>query len=335
MNIISDQVPGWWFIFVPECDGFLGTRDAFKCQGHRVIRHYPGTGSVAMVLIINVAKKCLLQSVQTAGRCMAISFGCKKQRFSQHFVLVHGAHGEQLPLSLSDAASLVKKHKRSEAVICMGDFNVELLPTLAGDPFLGVDRWKRHIEERILFGQFCSSLGLESDIPTMVGEPGGSWADVCWDGASCSRMPLGLGCGLPSLLDHACSRHCKVSSEVSWNGDIGDHAFLVVRTPASIKVWKPRAKTTFVCGDLEQAESWFKRLTPGEFVDVDSALTFFRRAQCATECKRSAAARRREREPSQIKELRRRIHACNNSNEKRVLQQQLFRSRVHVLLRGR
>ena len=69
----------------------------------------------------------------------------------------------------------------------------------------------------------------------------------------------------------------------------------------------------------------------GTVENVADAMDYFKRAQLANMCKKTARERRCEREPEQVKALRRDIRECTNNKVKQVLQARLFKCRIHVL----
>ena len=271
MHSLELRHPDWWLMYFPECDGVLAEKLPFECMGHRIQRHYPGQGSIAMLMVIRSSRRFLLSGVQSEGRCMAATFHSSRDNFTQHILAMHGGHGENLAPSFASASILCKSFKRSDSVICLGDINVDLLPTLSSDPFGDRDnRSLRHLEERIVYQEFLDANYLECQVPGMEGTPGGAFYQTDWIEAACSRMPLGdsVDTTVPSLLDHASYRNCiDVHSQVSWDLDWGDHAYLKVSCALLFRTRKARPRTTWCCDDKPSAEQWIIRNSPTEFND--------------------------------------------------------------------
>ena len=105
--------PDWWVFFFSECDGTLAEKPPIECMGHRIQRHYPGQGSVAMLMVVRSSRRMYLSGIQTGGRCMAATFRSKRENFVQHVLCIHGGHDEALaPLGAADGVSGVLERMR-------------------------------------------------------------------------------------------------------------------------------------------------------------------------------------------------------------------------------
>ena len=209
----------WWCLHISECDGHLGQAEPLELDGHLVLRHYPGPGSIAFMVIINKKYRSLLRDVKMRNRCCRIQFQNKHYGFSQVFIGCHLAHGDRLAHSLIDAAYLTRTAIRLAPVVLCGDLNVDMLPALSHDPFCAdLGRSKHHACERAALAHFSDPLGFEVIIPSMIGSPGGSseFLEACM-AAPISRVPLGDERGRPSLLDYSLGKGCKPTSVLIWD----------------------------------------------------------------------------------------------------------------------
>ena len=250
---IELHVPNWWVLYVAECDAEFKHKPALKHPVHTIVRHYPGHCSTAMLAVINCRFRPLLHSIEAGGRGMRVSFSSHQPKFAQHYVFLHGGHGQEFAPSLADAAVLLRQCKREAAVVMLGDLNVDLLPTLTLDPFAGhLRRGEKHMAERMLYYEFLRVTGLKEEIPGMVGNPGGAFGHQDFNCAPISRVPLGDSSGLPALLDHYAHKHCEQpEGSLSWHLQSGDHAFLCVRIPAKTNVWRVRPRSTWRCCNMD------------------------------------------------------------------------------------
>ena len=120
---------------------------------------------------------------------------------------VHGAHGNNFGASLFDASCVVKNLRRKRAnnadVVVLGDFNCDVLPTLATDLFASWRRQSNQSSERAeILNAWSEHHNLKLHIPEQVfGIPGGHWNTYCI-GCPISRVPLGDQEGFPSLIDY-------------------------------------------------------------------------------------------------------------------------------------
>lgn len=262
-----------------------------------------------MTIVIRDSRRHLLQDLTVSGRAMRVTFSSPLPRFVQHFVCVHGGHAAALAPSLSDATLLLRQCGRGEPVVLLGDLNVDLLPSLSADNSLSVG------------------------IPTLRGTPGGEFSMVDFSLAPCSRVATGEAAGKPSLLDHYASGNgdSGVSAFLSWDLELGDHAFLVVSAPACAHVLKARPRSTWHVGDRIKAQNWFSLHTPTSFSSIVEITDFFLSAQRENACQKKASQRRREREPESLKTLRSEIRSSTCNKLKKALKDKLFRARIHIL----
>eukprot|EP00973_Karenia_brevis_P085625 11878453-Karenia_brevis.AAC.1 len=66
----------------------------------------------------------------------------------------HAPHGELQDDFYADPSMIIKQKPRFSQLLMMGDFNCDMLPCHAADPYMGPDRWKRHYDERMRMNTF-------------------------------------------------------------------------------------------------------------------------------------------------------------------------------------
>ena len=87
--------------------------------------------------------------------------GAGKRKSSLYAIGVHGAHGDALLDTLTDIVTLIRRKPRHSQLIVLGDFNIDLLPTLAQDPWSDLpERIGCHRARRTLLDTFALSLQL-------------------------------------------------------------------------------------------------------------------------------------------------------------------------------
>ena len=215
----------WEIIFVCECDGVSDEVPSPYHGPHLAIRHWPGPGSWAMTMVINTRIRRYFKCCQPRGRAMRIHLRDSRYKTDVSVIGLHGGHGAELGPSLADASSLIRSRKRGTDCIVLGDFNVDQLPVLAGDPWSGLPgRAGHHSFERNLLHAFCERFRLSVEMPKrVVGECAGEHRLVS---ALCplTRIPTGEQLGVPSLLDYGlASPGIILDSAVDWEIAMADH----------------------------------------------------------------------------------------------------------------
>ena len=195
MSLVASVLPWWSVLFISEADAFHDDRLPHDCT-HACFRHYPGAGSLAMVFAIRRDWGPLVKSCKWRGRCGAIHL---QQHFSPHtrgvnfFIIgVHGAHGALLADTICDVAHLARHRPFGSQVILLGDWNVDLLPSLLRDPWADVgERAQHHRHQRLLLEAFAEGHGFEIHVPSMCcSVPGGPFGEHCSQ-TPISRIPTG------------------------------------------------------------------------------------------------------------------------------------------------
>ena len=234
LDCVTASIPNWSALFLPEFDGY--TRDIQPpASEHIVHRHYPGEGSFSIAWTINRKLQNHLQDISWQGRAGSILLeppGRGKRKSSLYAVGVHGGHGDALLDSFTDIVTLIRRKPRHSHLILLGDFNIDLLPSLAQDPWDDLpDRSECHRARRILLDTFASSLKLETVIPSRVeSSPGGPFGDQAYL-APFTRIPVGActSTQLPSFLDffmRSSNKEIFLDTWVDWLPAVADHALV-------------------------------------------------------------------------------------------------------------
>ena len=110
LGLVTRSVPMWATLFMSEFDGFHDDRAALLCK-HKCVRHYPGVGSCAMMLVVNKSMQNFVKSIRWRGRCGAVhlyqAVSPTLQGFNIFCVGVHGGHGDLFSDTLADLADLL------------------------------------------------------------------------------------------------------------------------------------------------------------------------------------------------------------------------------------
>ena len=261
LSLVRECCPQWAVIFISESDFLEKAGDSVDLSPHRTWRHWPGQGSRAMRFVIRNDVKHLFNSVAWMGRSgvliMASRFESNKQFVN--FVGFHGAHGKLISDSFNDLCTLLALGRACSKTLVMGDWHIDILPTLANDPFSCTsNRMAHHFERRELLNSWLSFNRLCSVLPKHVlGAPGGKWARTC-ESSLISRVPSDDQLGLPSLLDFgAASENFVKNSWLSWLFRFSDHAANIF--VVSFDMSKPFfVKSTWRCKDPEACCIWLR-----------------------------------------------------------------------------
>ena len=144
LDNVTASIPGWVALFLLEFDGY--SRDTTPPQSeHFVFRHYPGEGSWSMAWVINYHFHDYVQGIDWHGRAGSVLLNVPQMLSGSshpflYIVGVHGAHSDALVDSLTDVVTLIKRKPRFAQLLLLGDWNVDLLPTLQVDPWHDVPR---------------------------------------------------------------------------------------------------------------------------------------------------------------------------------------------------
>ena len=159
----------WNTMFVSEVDGkleHLPKRSFCKLDGHLVLRHWSGPGSLPMMLIVHRNLVPAYKNSIWTGRAGGVRLYSRALNSSPDINLVivgvHGGHGDELPVSLMHASTVVRRLRCNQSfraqVIALGDWNVDMLPCMACDPWSDVpDRLAHHADRRVILEEWAAS----------------------------------------------------------------------------------------------------------------------------------------------------------------------------------
>ena len=165
---------------------------------------------------------------------------------------VHGAHDSTAAEHMADLCVLANSIRGCRHRVAMGDWNIDLLPSLACDPYQGiVDRESKHQLQRIMANSFADRmcLGIAIPDPDLLS---------CTCLAPVSRIAEGDQVARDSLLDWAMGSDGTIlNSALCFSYACSDHAWLRVKTSVVHVPEAPR-KSHFVCINDEAAIQWLR-----------------------------------------------------------------------------
>ena len=221
---VEAVVPMWGVLYVSELGVNHCIAEVRSVNGHRIFIHEPGPGSLPMAFIVNRLYIPFIRKVQWLRRCGSITL-CNSgsaSTLNMHIVGVHLPSDDRCIDSLYDACTLYNRRHRLTFGCMIGDFNIDLLPTLASDPFQREPhRMLKHSIEREWLESMCDELGCSVHVPNVVGSPpGGPYCDMAYI-APFTRIPFAGRSEFdrPSLLDYLVAPPASVqNSALHWHG---------------------------------------------------------------------------------------------------------------------
>ena len=325
LDCVTASVPDWGALFLPEFDGY--TRDILPPEStHVIYRHYPGEGSFSIAWAINRSLHRHLKDVAWNGRAGCILLENGRSRTSLFVVGVHGAHGSALLESLTDVAALCRKKPRHSQLMILGDFNIDLLPTLAQDPWHELPgRMQSHQDRRQILQTFCSSLRLQVVVPSrVVSSPGGPFRDQALY-VPFTRIPIGqcAAAHLPSLLDFyliSARQDIVTDSWVDWLPAFADHALVAATVGSVVEPLRPQ-RGKWHCRSWDASVDWMREHSAkaNTLTDADSCNYFLLAAQDILKDDRTCAQRRHDRIPLHIRAVLSQAAECETESERHHL----------------
>ena len=319
---LRQDVSSWVCCFVSAFDGYSDDRGAPSSSNVIVYRSYPGAGSRSLAFVVRRRFEPLVKQVRWQRRCGAIDFlqagEGGRSGLNVWLVGLHGAHGELCTDVLADAAALVKARPRGSAVAVAGDINIDILPTLAGDPWAArPGRSEHHAAQRAHLASFCEALRLECIVPEIRrGIPGGAFSEECLF-APITRVPIGCAADtdLPSTIDYALANDGLIeSSAIHWSHAIADHATVSFRGRLQWTQTEPR-KANWACTDEGACVRWLQAQALSD--DIDDICKMLKTMQDTWADRRRCAARRLDRIPFQARDAFARAAAATTEQAKR------------------
>ena len=264
-GVVTASIPFWSVLFLSEAESVQDDQEAHPCQ-HSCYRRYPGSGSWAVVFVIRNSMAKAVRSCTWRGRCGAVHLRQQVSPlgtgFNIYIIGIHGAHGGSLPDTSADLSFLVRRRPYGSQILIMGDWYIDLLPTLSVDPWQErIDRQQHHAGQRVLLEAFAETHRLHVFVPQRWSSvPGGPFAEQCLM-SPITRVPTGQSVAvvLPSTLDYGLgSQGFITDSFIHWEKVPADHALVGYKcTPVFVK--REAAKTRWKCVDPQR----LRRLDPG------------------------------------------------------------------------
>jgi hypothetical protein len=291
-----------------------------------------------MTWIIRRAVEPLLRAVSWRGRCGSIHLYRKPSYLSDGINLfivgIHGGHLDMLADSLADAAWLVKHRPFGSTPIILGDWNVDLLPDFAEDPWAGRRSHSQVLADAQRKDQLMSFLEasrLVLAVPTEVrSPPGGVFALECLL-APITRLPVGEQANrfLPSAIDFAAGKADAIGKVMlHWRGVPADHAMMQVSVRHCF-VHVPQRKRLWTCTDPEACSASLLMSGCEPFVDATAFHSRVLELQATWADRTTCAQRRRDRIPIHIRSLYARIADTREEHDRKFLQRQ-----AHLMLKS-
>ena len=329
---IGDAYPHWAGACFMESDAHFNAEFSLgDSSKHTVRRHWPGSGSVAMTLVIRDKWARFVREVKFEGRTCMVHWRLSRAQ-QLHTIFWHGAHNEDFVQSLSDMTFIAKRCKNSSNVVLLGDFNVDLLPNTIGDPYAGLPhRAEKHLEERLMLQQaldacrfdFIPFESVSGCTPTAV-HPECAAVPI-------TRIPLGDQHGTPACLDHVVARGAGVKASLWWSAIPTDHAAAVAEIDIQKQQRARFARSTWRCADARRAEEWARDNAPASFDDPIAMSLFVCKMQGLHADTNTCAQRRRHREPAAVKTLRQRAKAATSPQQRQHYLKLAFEGKRHWL----
>ena len=357
---ITSEFPDWAVCFVQEHDfrqNHLVT--VSFVEGHKVLRHWPGTGSRAMSFVVNRRFQQFVCNFEWRGRAGGLHLFNSSSNLPSIDALniiavgIHGGHGDDLGTSLFDSSFVIKKLKRRRAacadLVALGDLNVDLLPLQSFDPFCDYDERLHYDPSRHnLLHAWADQHNISvCEQPHQIcGVPGGAWSEFCV-GSPISRIPTGDQPGLPSLLDFVCCNPAVLfSSILCWDVHESDHALLCVTVKTRFRTsLRPKRIWSVVCEDTCIDNMHLLNLQ--QLKSISSVEVSLRGMQVSFGCSTTCKQRRVERMPLDLRTLYARKAIAASEDEKRGIiaeirvrrkiwiQRLQYESRVRAIASGR
>ena len=339
IQCVSEVSPNWSFLFISEFDYSSECRFDTSVSEHKIWRHYPGPGSRAMAWVARNSCEHLVRRCTWEGRAGSLhvnhAYARPGQTVNLLLVGVHAAHGDFLHDSLSEASILIGRRPRHSEVVAIGDWNVDMLPTLALDPFSDLPlRSSHHSERRDAIEAWASGSHLSLFLPQeVVSVQGGVWAKICSD-CPVTRLPVGEQDHKPSLLDYAW-QSCSLilNASIAWLSAMADHA-LVSYQIRHVCSRRHFSKSRWFCRDDHEARAWSRdNFVCPDVPEIDAMYKHVKHLQCLFSDNRTCAERRRSRMPFALRCAYAQLAKTVSENQRKTLQSRAWALRKQWVAR--
>ena len=268
-------------------------------EGHFVLRHYGGPGTRAMCWIVHRDIIGLLGTVKWRNRAGALVFAQNpKDKGALNFCCIgtHGCHDGDTSGSLGEIVELVKTYGQVKHLLMVGDWNIDLLPTIPGEPWCDEpDRLVRHACERVMLEALCDSVKAQIHIPLPC--------ETSTVLVPISRHPVGCQDAYQSLLDYGAGTAGTIlSSQLDDRFRPADHSWVV--TTVDIKTQKTNSrKRGWKCKHEHDAYEWLVANPPMSNNDLDSMCEVLRNFQEQWAETSTCSQRSHNRMPQHVRDL--------------------------------
>ena len=254
---------------------------------------------------------------------------------SLYILGLHAHHGDLQIDTFSDVGYLLKHRPWGSKVLVAGDWNVDQLPALDGDPYnLKPGRDTHHKAERVLLQSLADRFRLTVHLPEIVySTPGGPFDDVC-SRAPISRIPTGetVAYCLPSLLDYGLgSKGFVKATSLHWHGAPADHGFVAFSLAPACTL-RRGAKTTWKCKDESECREWISNNAPDQFDDVGCFHAFLIQLQNMWADNQTCKERRQQRMPANLRDLYSQMASTTCEHARKMLQDEAWTIRKNWCL---
>ena len=322
VDIVGAIDSQWDVLFISECD-FYSTEVldneheiAEVLAPHRTWRHWPGSGSRSLRFILHSKMVSHLNDMTWCGRVGLLSLyphDSLQTSCGAAIMGVHGAHGDAILDTFNDASTLRQLVPAASKVICLGDMNVDMLPSFEQDPWADKpNRALHHCERRALLYSWADSQNILPIMPLPSESIAHGRFELDCLLAPISRLPPDSSEDTPSLLDYCvASANFVKTSQLSWHSKFSDHAVLC--TVVNYASSRPRfAKTHWLCTSPDSCLDFLRSRFP--FVPSEKECENMRSMLCDArdrfQNRASAAMRRQLRMPFRLRCLYSELRRC-------------------------
>ena len=273
--------------------------------GHKVWRHWPGTGSCSMLVIVNSKVGHLFKNISMIGRTIAVDL-YRRNSISLRVIGWHGMHGTDTVAGICELRASIAKRRTDADIIVVADAHIDYLPTLETDPYAHeAGRYLHHAEGRKNLAALCDVKGMRVHTAENIRGNANNVLDYLSAVSPITRYPAGQMAGKPSVLDL-----CLASNEIdilgvgSWNVLPSDHACMFWSFKCSVAPPPKLRPGNWRCSDMTQAIEAGKTLPLQNCTSFLHVQTLCKEVQVNWKCMKTRHKRHSEREPPLIKNLR-------------------------------
>ena len=248
---ISRLIGDWHVVWLCEADGCHDLESEFEFDGHKVVLHRECRGGSRNGWLLNksVARNACNYKWCERGGSFVLSLGGPRGKNSASDVLCVGLHGSLekalLAQDLSQLHGVVSRKPFHRDVVILADWNVDLAPVHAKDPFKDTaGRRDRHAGRRALLYGFSNRHRLDISVARRCASFPEAINPDDWRGCPFTRNPQGLLQGIhnPSILSYAlATRKCISKADAYWSSIVPtDHALYACTLRPRVNIVRKR-----------------------------------------------------------------------------------------------